>query len=1253
MTLILVLLSGVVAGGAFADDIDSEVTDAVCEDGYEEKNEHVRTINVNVPFSEDENSLSTKAIQVRKYSAEVGEVIEFRLSDSSGNSLSGTSVKIEWSTNNPEGISLQEDENDCSHCTLTILSFDHGKVSVIVKLLGFSFEYEFVHFEDVLESLFYSDSKDYTKRLALLSTELCDAANNMDKDNIESKIQEHGFQHWRTENYGSFFGLFATGSSAYALALKSFDEGKRTAIVIVARGTTSAAEIIGDINHGNPIDLPDVGQQIYNNIYEFEQIVWKGLEDFVSDQEIKTILDNSEDIALYITGHSLGGACASALTARLNHWIKTTCGSWLDKVEQGHMFAYTLGAIKVLPEEPGEVTPNIEDGNDNIHNIYNFFDTYGPNGRDAWRNISSVYAKFGHTDLFIKHFDEAAAPNHCENHLVGNYKDAIQNDLISGCFQKKVADKIDPFTQDFWLDGVKGTVDISFDSFWFTSNWYNHELCRFASKFAMLGYDQGDPTPDGNGKKMQNELYHALETIGFTFFEYNNHTGRDEVNYFIAKRKVNVHNREYDLVFMGLIGTYQSQWETDFDSGYNEYSSVVVPEVHEGFNNAFNYAYTKLKDYISINNLNSERTIVLLTGHSRGAAVANLLAAELTKAYFYTGCEKLCAKDKVFAYTFATPNVIKKSSSVENNHYEHIFNVVNPEDFVTKCMPAEWGYTRYGKTFVLPSSTNDKNYYKYDDTVEAYYQQYRNNGDEYQNYYLGEKDVYDIEKEITSSVTNAEEYYTKKFLTGGAFGATTDLHEFFVNNVAKAAGGNWGAGISLYTFSNNRNCDDLFQDIASFFIDNHFNRCFDDAHMSQTYCAFVSTLNGNELRQERKAYVGTANCPVDIEVYEKGTGELIGRIKDNVVDEEIAAKEKAVVMSVNGDSKSFWLPSNGNYEVKLIGNDNGTMDYTVAKIDSDTGETERVNFFDVPITKGAAWAGETASEGFDIADYTLTSESGAVLTHTESVDGEAARFSITTTAEGNGMVDGALSVVSGDYVTVRAVPDEGNSFAGWYENGTLVASEQEYAFVAKSDRDLTAKFIENQAETFKATFVADGVTVKVVEFARGATGIEEPPVPPKEGYTGRWSAYTLAESDIVITAIYEKNEEPPVEPENPTADASINVAGAKTIRYGTKVKITATAANLKEGYYLVLSVDGKEIKGTNTAVSFEYGELKRDVTYSVKIVDEKGNIMRDGSGQDLSQDGGKITCRAGFLNKLIAFLQKIFNMQPRVEVKPE
>ena len=60
--------------------------------------------------------------------------------------------------------------------------------------------------------------------------------------------------------------------------------------------------------------------------------------------------------------------------------------------------------------------------------------------------------------------------------------------------------------------------------------------------------------------------------------------------------------------------------------------------------------------------------------------------------------------------------------------------------------------------------------------------------------------------------------------------------------------------------------------------------------------------------------------------------------------------------------------------------------------------------------------------------------------------------------------------------------------------------------------------------TYKATFVADGKTVAVIEFTVEDDRLSEvPAVPAKLGYTGTWKKYTLGASDITVEAVYSLN----------------------------------------------------------------------------------------------------------------------------------
>ena len=675
-------------------------------------------------------------------------------------------------------------------------------------------------------------------------------------------------------------------------------------------------------------------------------------------------------------------------------------------------------------------------------------------GKNAFQNSKNVTIKCESGS-----YAETYAKNNGIIILLSDYDNKVYSDVIN--------EEIE-FNKD-------KKVTINFKNSWFekSSNKYNHELAQFCADYAMLGY-----------KYDNEEVKTYLNKAGFySFYSFNDEdAGRDEVNYFLASRDIVVNGKVQKLVFMGTIGSYKNQWFSNFDplGRENKEKDNCLADggkTHRGFADARDFAYEHLSNYINsliANDTKKEDIKILLTGHSRGAATANLLAAKLIDE---GSSSKLVSQGNVFAYTFATPNVTKSNTTAKK--YSCIFNIVNPEDFVTKVMLSSWGFSRYGIIYTLPSKTNigKKNYNNNVlPKVSSEFAKYT--GKVFDPYKEGEKHTYKIISKMSNNVGSAEALYTDKFWydNNGKTRQYKDTFTFFKNTLLNylvndnmdeiirilPECGPFFLSILAYFAWPDLNASTIFAGIANGSIEQMFKGVdvggkFKMAHQMETYAAYMNTLSESELTEYKAGYKNTVNCPVDIEVYDKSTGELVGRIVNNVVDETVAAKENSIVMDVEGDSKSFWLPSNGDYDVKLIGNENGKMDYTVATIDSDIGETERVNFFDVDIIKGQSMTGEVIADEFTLENYTLEKEKGEVLEPTE-VQEDVESFEVKTSTDGNGYVTDSMTVTSGDYVTVSATPKAGYAFKGWYNGDEPVSSDNEYSFVAKNNITLTAKF---------------------------------------------------------------------------------------------------------------------------------------------------------------------------------------------------
>ncbi|MBQ8121988.1 MAG: hypothetical protein IJ170_01565, partial [Ruminococcus sp.] len=109
---------------------------------------------------------------------------------------------------------------------------------------------------------------------------------------------------------------------------------------------------------------------------------------------------------------------------------------------------------------------------------------------------------------------------------------------------------------------------------------------------------------------------------------------------------------------------------------------------HEGFNAAAGKIMASLEEFLDIyaETGNGSRNVILITGHSRGAAISNLLGAWLTNTSSYF------SSSDIFCYTYACPAVSKVADHSLNN----IRNYNNPGDTVAAIPLSVWGYDRNG-----------------------------------------------------------------------------------------------------------------------------------------------------------------------------------------------------------------------------------------------------------------------------------------------------------------------------------------------------------------------------------------------------------------------------------------------------------------------------------------------------------------------------------------------------------------------------
>lgn len=166
-------------------------------------------------------------------------------------------------------------------------------------------------------------------------------------------------------------------------------------------------------------------------------------------------------------------------------------------------------------------------------------------------------------------------------------------------------------------------------------------------------------------------------------------------------------------MFVVIRGTLKDEWQGNTEITGTSYDDSII--VHDNFNKGKDSIKTAIEIYYAKLLEKSSNINLIITGHSRGAAVANLYAKEATDAQNTTVDCGIPRFDSITAYTFACPNVEKYNSNMES--YTNIFNFCFKEDLIPTVPltnPTDgWNYWRYGQTYVANLSEYNTQVNKY------------------------------------------------------------------------------------------------------------------------------------------------------------------------------------------------------------------------------------------------------------------------------------------------------------------------------------------------------------------------------------------------------------------------------------------------------------------------------------------------------------------------------------------------------------
>ncbi len=242
------------------------------------------------------------------------------------------------------------------------------------------------------------------------------------------------------------------------------------------------------------------------------------------------------------------------------------------------------------------------------------------------------------------------------------------------------------------------------------------------------------------------------------------------------------------------------------------------------------------------------------------------------------------------------------------------------------------------------------------------------------------------------------------------------------------------------------------------------NRCGEDPTLWE---------NVKDWFSKKFAWVSSVfQCPVEFEVYNEDE-TLIGYVRDGAV-----YYNDDIYIELNGDVKTLYVPVGMKVDIKMIGTEDGIMNYYVEETIYNE-PTGRLNYYNIPLTAGGEF-----TQAFDTTTFRNDTSAMPILLNDEEIyadeyissEDATAYVIISASSSKNGFVLGGGDYAKGDCVTLTAVADDNYIFNGWYVNDELMSMDTTYRFTALENTDIYADFIRSyNINLGYDTTISDGV----------------------------------------------------------------------------------------------------------------------------------------------------------------------------------
>lgn len=238
-----------------------------------------------------------------------------------------------------------------------------------------------------------------------------------------------------------------------------------------------------------------------------------------------------------------------------------------------------------------------------------------------------------------------------------------------------------------------------------TKNMYYNQAMSYSGNDMAMCMDISTAIYDKKEQTIQESIFDCYNKYnsGFNKDElliYNeNDSNPNNVEFAILNRKDET-NKSIDIIVV-IRGTLKDEWQGNVQITGKSYDENI--SVHENFDKAKDSLKEALIEYYNNYSSQFDEVNLIITGHSRGAAVSNLYAKEATDVMNSGTAKDIPVFDNVTAYTFACPNVEKYNNEMEN--YDNIFNYWFNTDIVPTVPLTNptngWNYWKYGRCYTM------------------------------------------------------------------------------------------------------------------------------------------------------------------------------------------------------------------------------------------------------------------------------------------------------------------------------------------------------------------------------------------------------------------------------------------------------------------------------------------------------------------------------------------------------------------------